>query len=247
MIIYIKSKEEIDAFRFVGKETARIINILIQHIKIGNTGNNIDELAREECKKINAQPAFLNYNGFPAAICFSKNNTMVHGIPDDSYIEPNDIISIDFGLEIDGFIGDVAKTIVAGDDIKNNQLKHACDKALSAAIEKVAPNNKLCEIGKTIYKIAKENKFLVPESYGGHGIDRFNMHMPPFIPNYYYEPASVTLRPGMILAIEPMFINSSSNVVQVAKDKWSVIANGNTAHTEHTVLVTNEGCDILTY
>lgn len=234
--IYLKTEEEIEGFKRVGFETGRILEkILIMAQQPGHTPLELDELAREEIQKLGAKPAFLGYRGFPAAICVSKGNTMVHGIPDNVPLKKGDIVSVDFGIDMDGFIGDTADTIIVGEFPRDLVLE--CNFALNQAINEARAGNKLSDISKQISKVAKKNNYLVPENYGGHGIDRHNMHAAPFIPNepdYVYD---FTLREGMVLAIEPMFIDAPSNRVRIADDEWSVIAGGPTAHCEHTVLV----------
>ena len=280
MIIKLYSLEEIKEYREVGRQTAIIFNKIIDNATIGVTGIELDELAREECNKINAKPAFLNYKGFPAAICVSKNKVMVHGIPDDIPFNYDDIVSIDFGLEINGFIGDMAATIdismernlktyeilnseylnINGQLVRplwhsqntdfnwpswGNRLLSTCSYSLEMAIKSIRVGDKLSTIGAIIHKIAKEDAFKVPAQYGGHGIERFKLHSPPFIPNYDDE-NNLTLRAGMVLAIEPMFIDATTNNLQIMDDGWAVVAEGITSHFEHTIAITEDGAIILT-
>ena len=246
--VYIKTEEEIEGFKQAGKEAARILRVVIDHAQPGWKPTELDDMAQEECAKINAKPAFLGYRGFPSSICFSKDNTMVHGIPDTEPLKEEDLVSVDFGLDIDGFIGDTAETIIIGFPHKkaigfphrNKQhckLISECNFALFRAIKAAKVGNKLSDVSKEIKKVADANKFLIPKDYGGHGINRGKLHASPFIPNQPDYENDFTLRKGMILAIEPMFIDSSSNRVRIANDGWSVVADGPTAHCEHTVLV----------
>ncbi len=243
MIVKIKSKKEIEGFKIAGKEAARILDKLLSHIQVGCTPKDIDNIAIEECNKIYANPVFLRHEGFPAAICFSKNNVLVHGIPDDTPLKKGDVVSIDFGIEIDGFIGDTAETVVVGED--QSKLISKCRSALLKAIQVAVPGNRLSDIGSVIEKIANKNKYQIPKNYGGHGIDCGKLHAPPYVSNFkdYYN--DFTLRPGVVLAIEPMFIDSESDNTTVS-DSWSVCAEGLTAHCEHTILIDDSGPIILT-
>lgn len=248
MIVELKSDKEIEGFKRAGYETGRILDILVYNATIGQTGIELNNIAISECKKIDAEPIFLNYRGFPAAICVSKNSTLVHGIPDNEPFQKGDIISIDFGLSLDGFIGDAAKTV----EIKHNVeviftgIIYDCEYALKQAIKIAKPNNRLSDIGRVIENEAKENGFRVPREYGGHGISRNVLHAAPFIPNYYTRENDMRLHPGMVLAIEPMFIDATSNKLIIEDDGWTVKAQGNTAHFEHTILITDNEPIVLT-
>ncbi|MFA5048772.1 MAG: type I methionyl aminopeptidase [Patescibacteria group bacterium] len=253
MIIDLKSDEEIEGFKKAGFETGRILNLLIYNAQVGWTGLDLDKIAREECEKIGAKPVFLNYRGFPAAICISKNITLVHGIPNEEPFKHGDLVSIDFGLSLDGFIGDTAKTVIIKSKQHNesfdcySNLLSDCRFALWKGIQQAIVGNHLSNISCAIETIAKEGKFKVPREYGGHGVSRNNLHSPPFIPNYYERnEENITLRKGMVLAIEPMFIDGQNNKLIVAPDGWSVIAQGNTAHFEHTILITDKEPLVLT-
>lgn len=244
MIIDLKTKEEIEMFKIAGKETTRILKILEDNCVQGNTGANLDELARQECEKINAIPIFLNYQGFPSSICFSKNKILVHGIPNDEKIKNGDMISIDFGLSINGFIGDTATTVCVGN--KSNNLMDKCKEALYAGIKQAQNGNRLYNIGKAIDEICKREKYSNPIEYGGHGISRFVLHSEPFVPNYFSAKYDLQLISGMVIAIEPMFVDSPNSTFVVLKDGWSVLTTGLTAHFEHTILITDGYPIILT-
>jgi methionyl aminopeptidase len=249
MIVQIKSEKEIQGFIKAGKEAGRILSKLLHHTQCGWTPLEINNIAIEECKKINANPIFLHHEGFPAAICFSKNKTLVHGVPDDTPLEKGDVVSIDFGIEIDGFIGDVADTVIVGKgkkDDKNAKLVSECRHALFKGIQAAVPGNRLNEIGKAIERVAVKHKYKIPSEYGGHGIDRRELHAPPFICNVLDNYNNFTLRHGVVLAIEPMFIIGKSGKTKVSDDGWSVSTNGISAHCEHTIVVHNDGPIILT-
>lgn len=272
MIIHLKTKKEIEGFRQAGKEAARILKALLAEVHAGMTTAALDEIMRMECQRIGATPTFLGYNGFPASICTSVNRVLVHGIPNAKRLEEGDLLSIDLGVTIDGFIGDVAYTMSVpaqsrslfptnpwnagcSEDfyglwptfVPEIQLILACREALSKGIGQAVAGNKLSDISRAVYEVASKHKFSMPVQYGGHGINRFSLHSQPFIPN---DPQlmeeDVTLCPGMVLAIEPMFIDSKSNRVEVMADGWSVVAQGNAAHFEHTIAVTDGDPLILT-
>lgn len=243
MIVTLKSEEEIIGFKKAGKIAALILKILLNNLKQNTIPKDIDKLAKELCKEYNVIPTFLGYQNFPAAICFSKNNVMVHGIPDTIPLKENDIVSIDFGATLNGFIGDTADTIKIGE---SSFLEECCSEALYAAIDQAIVGNKLSDIGKTINKIADKNNYVIPTGYGGHGIDYNFLHSPPFVSNTYDIDDDVSLVNGMVLAIEPMFIDAQSNRTVVGNDGWSVYAKGNTAHCEHTILINDDKPTILT-
>jgi methionyl aminopeptidase len=271
MIIFLKTQEEIEGFRRAGREAARILKILFEKTCAGMTTMDLDEIMRAECQQIDATPTFLGYNGFPASICTSVNKVLVHGIPNARRLESGDLLSIDLGVTIDGFIGDTARTISVPTScfgshinpfptdwekylygfapifVTEIQLVLACREALRRGIDKATAGNRLSDISGAICEVANKHKFSMPVQYGGHGINRFSLHSQPFIPN---DPQlmeeDVTLCPGMVLAIEPMFIDSKSNRVEIMADGWSVIAQGNAAHFEHTIVVTDGDPLILT-
>lgn len=236
MLVFLKSKQEIEGFKKAGKIASNILELLINNLKSGKTTKELNEIAIEECEKAGATPAFLNYNDFPYAICSSVNNVLVHGFPDDTKLD-NNIISIDIGVNYDGFIGDTAETV--GD----HQLISACQLALTSAIEIAKPRTNLIEIANIISKTAKEHNFQIPKKYGGHGIDRNKLHSNPFIANIPEEAVDIRLRPGMLIAIEPMFVDGDATTTT---NGWPVLVQGNAAHCEHTVLITESEPIVLT-
>jgi len=244
MIVFLKTAEEIEGFKLVGKETGRILSVLIENIKPGISTYDLNEIAIEECKKNSGIPTFLNYKGYTAAICASPNEVLVHGLPNKNPLKTNDILSIDFGLTINGYIGDVAKTVVVGNEPLD--LVKSCEEALNEAIKVARPGNLLSDVSSAIYNTSKKYKYLVPTSYGGHGIDRYILHSAPYISNIPDKINDISLRAGMVLAIEPMFIDAKSKRLTTSEDGWSVVAMGNTAHFEHTILITDNEPFVLT-
>lgn len=248
MIVQIKTEEEIQGFKQVGEITGAIMAQLIDFIRVGISTNDINEKAIELCESYKVSPAFLGYDGFPAAICASVNNALVHGIPTDEPIESTDLVSIDLGVERNGYIGDTAVTVLpeeSSDSFSHEKdILVACERALFCGIDAARVGNKLSDIARAI---RLSHNYSYPECYGGHGIDRYKLHSAPFVAN---DPElldeDITLRPGMIVAIEPMLILGNSGNTAVAKDGWTVMADDLCAHFEHTVLVTDLDPIILT-
>jgi len=243
MIVYIKSKEEIEGFKKVGKISALIMEEILSKISPGITTSFLDSFARDLCKKHNVEPTFLGYREFPAAICASINNVMVHGIPNDIVLNEGDLLTIDIGISNNGYIGDTAETLCVG--MSDSELILSCREALAEGIKQAKSGNKLSDISKVIFKVAK-HKFQIPNFYGGHGIDRGILHSAPFVSNVPDYNSDMMLRDGMIFAIEPMFIDSVSNKTYVDKDGWSVISEGISAHCEHTILISGNEPTVLT-
>jgi methionyl aminopeptidase len=247
MIVYIKSKEDIDKFKIVGRWTAGLLSKLLKEAKEGVTTKDLDSIARRECFAAEMNPIFLDYSGYPAAICASVNEVLVHGIPNDRKLQNGDILSIDIGAERLGYIGDTAESIVIGG--AQSDIVDRCRDALRVGISKAVAGNRLSDISEAIQRIIRYKPgYSIALFYGGHGIDKHVLHADPFVPNIPDRSEDdIKLRPGMILAIEPMLIDSTSGVTTVSQeDNWSVIADGVAAHCEHTILITDEEPFILT-
>jgi len=245
MIVYLKTEEEIEGFKKAGEIAGLILHELLQAAKPGMTTLELDAMAREKCKEHGVEPTFLGHEGFPAAICASNNEVIVHGCPNDEKLKEGDALGIDLGVTLNGFIGDTAETIIVGGkgDPNVELLISDCRKALKSAIEKAVPGNKLNDISEVIHKGSKD--FKVITDYGGHGIDRNSMHATPFVPNKPDQHGDFSLRPGMVIALEPMYAIGEP-ATSVADDEWSVAVSGKSAHCEHTVLVTESGPLVLT-
>lgn len=246
MIVYLKTKEEIEGFKNAGEIAGLILHELLQAAKPGVTTLELDVMARKKCKEHRVEPTFLGYKGFPSAICASNNEIIVHGCPNSKKLKEGDVLGIDIGVTLDGFIGDTAETVVVGDEENPNAefLVNDCRSALGNAIKAMLPGNKLSEVSEAIKNSSKD--FKVVTDYGGHGIDRYKIHAAPFVPNKPdYEEEDFTLRAGMIMALEPMFVMGDPNTT-VSDDGWSVVVGGKSAHCEHTVLVTENGPLVLT-
>jgi methionyl aminopeptidase len=246
MLIRLKSAAEIEGFAKAGKIAAAILEAVLAEAKPGTITGELDELAQRLCTEHGVKPAFLGYRGFPGAICTSINEEVVHGIPGPRALEEGDILSVDIGTDLDGFIGDTARTIVVGG--MPSDLVRCCETALHEAVRAAQPGGRLSAVGEAIAKTARSGGFAVVEKYGGHGIDRGRLHADPFIWNRIMRgfDEDVELRPGMILAIEPMLVEGGSGDVALLEDGWTVAAGGNAAHFEYTVAIVEAGCRVLT-
>lgn len=247
MSIKKKSRYEIKLMKKAGSIVALAHLAIKEAIKPGISTKELDNIAYNVIKANKAEPAFLGYNGFPATICASKNEMVVHGIPSEKDIlEEGDIISIDIGATFNGFVGDSAWTYPVGEiDSDKKMLLEVTEKALFSALSTVKNGSTLNDVGGAIEDIATENNLGIVRQYGGHGIGS-NMHEDPFIYNYRVGDKTI-LKTGMTIAIEPMLMLGKDDVA-VAKDNWGVytVDKMASAHFEHTIAVTDTGYEILT-
>lgn len=246
-MIILKSHHEIEKMRIPCRAVAAVLGLLKDTIQPGVTTSFLDTLAEKEAVKFRAKPAFKGYSGYPYSLCCSVNNEVVHGMPSNRQLVDGDIISIDFGLVIDGFYGDAAITLPVG-NISNTaaRLIKATEESLSLAIKQASPNNRLSDISHAVQSYVEAQGFSVVRDFVGHGIGR-DLHESPQIPNYGAPGRGVKLKPGMVLAIEPM-INELRPEVKVLEDGWTAVTvdGGLSAHFEHTVAITDNGPEILT-
>jgi len=226
---------------------AEILEGLRALVRPGVTTLELDHFASTEALKRKSRCAFKGYSGFPSSLCCSLNDQVVHGMPDSNPLKSGDILSLDFGVVYDGFYGDAAVTIPVGDvSDAARSLVLATEQSLYAAIDMAAPDNRLGDVSSAVQKYVESRGYSVVRDFVGHGIGR-NLHEDPQIPNYGLPGKGVKLRPGMVLAIEPM-INEKSHEVKVLDDNWTVVTcdGGLSAHFEHTVAITENGPEILT-
>ncbi|GAB6071849.1 type I methionyl aminopeptidase [Venenivibrio stagnispumantis] len=245
-MIELKTKEEIEKLRYSNKIVAEILEYLKGQIKPGITGIDIDKLAIEECKKRAVKPAFLGLYGFPAAVCVSINEEVVHGVPKNRIIKEGDLVSIDFGVVVDGWYGDAAITVAVGEiSDRKKRLLEGVEKALMAGIEQCYPGKNVKDISKAIEETLRSYKLAPICEYGGHGIGR-KPHEEPHVSNCLFNSEDVVLKEGMVLAIEPM-ATLGSNKIRKLKDNWTVVTVDKSfaAHFEHSVAITENGPDIL--
>lgn len=246
-MIILKSKREILRMRAAGKITAAALAMLREQIKPGVTTGELDEMAFRFIRKNRGRPSFKGYRGFPASICTSVNEQIVHGIPGDRTLKPGDIVSVDLGVIYDGYQGDAAITVAVGEvDSVAQDLIAATEAALCVGIEQAHPGNRLGDVSAAIEREATARGFAVVREYVGHGIGR-QMHEEPPIPNFGEPGQGPLLCRGMTMALEPM-VSVGDWRTKVLPDKWTVVTadGGLSAHFEHTVSVTANGPEILT-
>jgi methionyl aminopeptidase len=248
MIIY-KSPEEIDKMRRSGRITAGTIDRVLRAVRPGVTTAKLDAVAEEYIRAAGATPSFKGYRGFPASICTSINQEIVHGIPSASrVVRDGDLLKLDFGAIWEGFHSDSAVTVFVGEPPSSEaeKLVRVTEEALEAGISQVKGGNHLSDISHAVQQVVEGAGFSVVREYVGHGIGR-NLHEDPQIPNYGPPGRGPLLKPGLVIAIEPM-VNTGDWPTRVLADGWTVVtADGSlSAHFEHTVAVTDDGHEVLT-
>jgi methionyl aminopeptidase len=249
-MIIRKSAQELDQMARAGTIVAETLSLLGEHVRSGTTTAELNNLADEFIRSQGGVPTFLGYRGpypYPASICTSPNEVVVHGIPGDYALREGDVLSVDVGVTLDGYVADSAYTFSVGEITPDaERLLEVGKAALEAGIQQAKAGGKLTDISHAVQRVTEESGFSVVRSLVGHGVGR-DMHEDPQIPNYGQPGRGPTLAPGMTLAIEPM-ITAGTHQVVVRDDKWTIAtADGSlSAHFEHTVAVTDEGPRILT-
>ncbi len=243
----IKSPRELEAMRKAGQVVARMISAIKAAVEPGMTTKELDTVAAKELKRQGAKPAFLGYMGFPATICTSVNEQIVHGIPSGRVLKEGDLVKVDVGAVVDGLYGDSAVTLPVG-QVSDEAIKlmEATKGSLDAAIAVVKAGNRLGDIGAAVQEYAESRGYGVVREYVGHGIGR-KLHEEPQIPNYGVAGRGALLHAGMVIAIEPM-VNIGTWRTRALEDGWTVVtADGKlSAHFEHTMAVGEDGAEILT-
>ncbi len=246
-MIILKSKREIDKMRVSNRMVADILHELKAEMQPGITTRELDRLAEEKIRQRGAIPAFKGYRGFPASICTSVNEEVVHGIPSKRVLKEGDLLSIDIGVLYDGYYGDSAITVGIGKiDAEAEKLLRVTEEALYAGIEQAQVGGFLSDISHAIQQYVEKHHYSVVKVFVGHGIGT-SLHEEPQIPNFGPPGRGPKLREGMVLAIEPM-VNIGGSDVEIREDKWTVVTADRTrsAHFEHTIALTEEGVEILT-
>lgn len=244
--IILKSPQEIEKMRRSNQIVAEILAEIKTSARPGVTTRELDELAEALLAKLKAHSAFKGYNGYPAALCTSVNEEVVHGIPSNRVLKEGDILSLDFGAIYDGFYGDAAITLPIGSiSTEAEQLLRVTEEALYLAIDQARPENRLMDISAAIQRHVESHGFSVVRDFVGHGIGK-HLHEKPQVPNFGIPGRGVRLKPGMTLAIEPM-INAGGCEVMIREDGWTAITKDRSlsAHFEHSVAVTENGPAIL--
>jgi methionyl aminopeptidase len=246
-VIIRKSQWELDQMAEAGVVVADTLALIGEHVAPGVTTGELDKLAAEFIRSRGGIPTFEGYRGYPAAICASPNDMVVHGIPGPYTLAEGDVLSIDVGVTLGGFVADSAYTFAVGEiDDGARRLLDTCKAALGAGIEQCRVDNRLSDIGHAIQQRVEQDGFSVVRSLVGHGVGR-SMHEDPQIPNYGEPGRGPQLQSGMVFAIEPMITAGRPDVV-VEDDQWSISsADGSlSAHFEHTVAITDDGPRVLT-
>jgi methionyl aminopeptidase len=246
-MIIRKAAGEIERMARAGEVVADTLALIGEHARPGVTTQELDELADEHIRSRGGTPTFKGYRGYPASICVSPNEMVVHGIPGPYTLKDGDILSVDVGVTLDGFVADSAYTFPVGDiSPEAEHLLEGCQAALAAGIEQCRVGNRLSDISHAIQAVTEEQGFSVVRSLVGHGVGRA-MHEEPQIPNYGQPGRGPLLAEGMTFAIEPMITAGGPDVV-LHDDEWSISsADGSlAAHFEHTVAITADGPRILT-
>jgi methionyl aminopeptidase len=247
MGIIIKSDREIDIMRQAGRIVATILGILIKQVRPGMKTKELDIIAGREAERLGVKPSFKGYRGFPANLCVSVNDEIVHGIPGERVLSEGDIVSLDFGAIFDGFQGDAAVTVgIAEISLEARQLLETTQAALKAGIAAAYSGARLGDISATIQNWAESRGYSVVREYTGHGIGR-EMHEEPQIPNFGQPGSGPVLRKGMTLALEPM-VNIGDWRTRLDSNHWTVLTadGGLSAHFEHTIVITEAEPEVLT-
>ena len=244
-MIYVKNNEEIERMRRAGKIVGDLLKYLEEKIRIGMRTDELDKLAYEFITSRGARPSFFGYGGFPASVCISIDEQVVHGFPSERTIMEGEIVSVDVGAELDGFHGDAARSFILGDGFEDKKrliavTKECFFKGLDAVVEGAA----IGDIGYAVQDYAEKNGYSVVREMVGHGIGR-HLHEDPNVPNYGKRGVGARLKKGMAIAIEPM-INMGAKEVII--DGWKCVTRDGkpSAHYENTVVLTDNGAEILT-
>ncbi len=246
-MIVTKSPAELKIMREAGRITAVALRLVGEAVRPGVTTRELDAIAEEYIRSEGASPAFKGYQGFPATLCTSPNDQVVHGIPGRTVLREGDILSVDCGAIVDGYYGDSAMTFAVGSVSNETQrLLDVTAASLQAAIAQCWPGRRLSDVSHTVQTVVEAAGFSVVREYVGHGIGRA-MHEEPQVPNYGSPGKGPQLKPGMVLAIEPM-VNAGGHAVHSLDDGWTVVTDDGrmSAHFEHTVAVTEHGPLVLT-
>jgi methionyl aminopeptidase len=246
-MVTLKSKREIEIIRDASRIVAEVLEELRPCCKEGVATRELDRLAEGKTVQRGAEPAFKGYRGYPKALCTSINHQVVHGIPGDYMLKEGDIVGLDFGVLYKGYFGDAAITVPIGTiDAETEKLVKVTEECLYLGIERMIPGNHLADLSRAIQVHAESHGYSLVKEFGGHGIGK-HLHEDPMVLNYVVNGRGVKLRPGLVLAIEPM-VNMGTDGVQILADGWTVVTLDSkpSAHFEHTVAITENGPEILT-
>jgi len=250
-VIHIKNAREVDAIRESCRIVAETLNLVKKATKAGITTGELDQMAEDHIRSRGGTPAFKGYRQvgtppFPATLCISINDTVVHGIPGDRVITDGDLVSLDCGVKKNGFYGDAALSVLVGDDERKLKLMEVTEKSLYLGIEQAVAGNRVHDISHAVQQYVEANGFSVVRALCGHGVGKY-LHEDPSIPNYGIKGTGKKLKDGMTLAIEPM-VNTGKYEVFELSDGWTIktVDGLPSAHFEHTILVNGHKPEILT-
>jgi methionyl aminopeptidase len=247
MNIRLKTPAEIKKLREAGRVVAEVLDLISENVRPGVTTRKLDNLAAAHFKRRKARAAFLGYQGFPASICVSIDNEVVHGIPSERKLEEGQIVSVDVGSVVDGYYGDSARSFAVGEiDDNAKELLEVTREALNRGIAACTVGNRLGDLSAAIQSYAEGKGFSIVRDLVGHGIGT-RMHEEPQVPNFGESGTGINLEEGLVLAIEPM-INAGKYQVRMLSDGWTIVTDDGSlsAHFEHTVAITSNGPEILT-
>jgi methionyl aminopeptidase len=248
LAVVLKSQQEIEKMRRAGQVVREVLELVRSQVKPGATTYDLEKAAEARLKELGVKAAFKGYHGFPCVLCTSVNSEVVHGIPSPKrLLHEGDIVSVDFGVVVDGYYGDAAITVPVGQiDADKARLLKVTEASLQAGIAAIKPGATLGDVGAAVQGVVEGEGFSVVRDFVGHGIGS-QMHEEPQVPNYGLAGRGMKLRPGMVIAIEPM-VNAGKPDVMVLDDGWTAVAKDGSmsAHFEHTVAVTDTGARILT-
>jgi methionyl aminopeptidase len=242
-----KSHREIEQMRRAGQIVAETLRDLKRLVAPGITTRELDAYAERKIREAGAVPTFKGYHGYPASICASVNEEVVHGIPSDRKLRAGDLIKIDCGATLNGYVGDAAISVAVGELTPEvERLMTVTQESLFRAMEKMVPGNRLYDIGSAVQEYVEEHGYTVVREYCGHGIGQ-RMHEDPQVPNYGRPGTGPKLKEGWVLAVEPM-VNLGGHHVQLESDGWTVTTRDRlpSSHFEHTIAITADGPVILT-
>lgn len=246
--VELKSAEELAIMRDAGRIVAEILDELEKTVAPGVTTWDLDQLAERLIAQKGAKPAFKGYHGFPAVLCASINDEVVHGIPSKKRkLQEGDLMKLDFGVKYQGYYGDSARTVPVGKvSAEAQKLVQATRDALFRGIDQMVSGARIGDVGFAVQSYVEENGFSVVRDFVGHGIGKA-LHEAPQVPNYGEPGAGMRLRPGMVLAVEPM-VNQGHHHVKVLDDDWTAVTvdKSLSAHWEHTIAITENGPEVLT-
>ncbi|MDX1535218.1 MAG: type I methionyl aminopeptidase [Candidatus Spechtbacterales bacterium] len=246
MITY-KNEKDIEYMRRSGKIAALILKKVSDAVKPGITTKELNNIAEKLIEENNVRAAFKHYDNFPAALCTSINDVVVHGVPNKTILKEGDIVGLDFGVVYEGWYSDTAVTVPVGEiSPEARRIIKVTKKALRLGIKKAKPGSTTGDIGNTIQRYVEDEGFSIVKELVGHGIGK-DLHEDPYVPNFGKRRGGIELKSGMVVAIEPMIVAGNPEL-KLAKDKFGYVSKNNflTAHFEHTVAITENGPEILT-